>query len=91
MICGHIARHYTEIFDLCDSEHVESVEHVMNEIDDFRHEHGQQLALVYATSLWNWIDHQREPEILWAAMAHRLPWCFSDPTDTNSIHFAYSN
>jgi|694.fasta_scaffold03631_29 hypothetical protein len=42
-------------------------------------------TLGQAARLWDWIDHQDEPEQLWAAMAKAAPWCFADPTKPNSL------
>lgn len=38
-----------------------------------------------AARLWNWIDHQPEPEQLWQIMLDESTWMFADPNDSNSI------
>lgn len=47
-------------------------------------------SLYQATKLWNWIDHQENPEPLWGAMRQAAPWAFRDPSDANSIEFTYA-
>lgn len=42
-----------------------------------------------ATRLWNWIDSQSSPEILWGAMMAGAGWAFRDGSDANSICFVY--
>ena len=46
--------------------------------------------LVDATRIWNWIDCQSEPEVLWAIMAKEIPWVFDNPSNVNSMKFTYA-
>jgi len=53
-------------------------------------------TLQEATRLWNWIDEQNEPEMLWAVMLSAVPWAFANTNGTlqhrvNSIKFAYND
>lgn len=46
-------------------------------------------SLKNATRLWNWIDHQDEPEPLWCIMTGLVSWAFDDPNDPNTVRFTY--
>jgi hypothetical protein len=41
-----------------------------------------------ATHVWNWIDHQDNPEELWDIMMEVLPWAFYGPSP-NHFMFVY--
>lgn len=44
---------------------------------------------ITASQIWNMIDREDEPEPLWAEMARVIPWAFENPSNANSIKFAY--
>jgi len=47
-------------------------------------------ALVNATRLWNWIDHNSDYQETWYDMVAVLPWAFADEWP-NNLYFTYND
>ncbi len=43
------------------------------------------------TRLWNWADHQIDPESFWAILATVCPWGFDDPNHTDTCIFQHDD
>lgn len=44
-------------------------------------------TLEQAVRLWNWIDHQDDPEWMWNELMAACPWAFASLRSFNSIRF----
>ena len=68
---------------------IERVTALCQRITSLRTSTRLNTSLRNATRLWNWIDHQKNPERLWAVMLIEIPWVFRDATSPNTMRFTY--